>query len=356
MRLCVIVPAMNEERVIGSTIRSILAAGMDAKDIFVINDGSKDRTGEIASDLGVNVFTNPVNIGKARSVARLTNELRVGNQSLCEAYEIICMMDADTLVDPEYFRHVNTAFLMHPEAVAVAGTAKSRKHNWITSYRFLMYAVSHFVYKDGQSSMGAITVIPGCAASYRASAFAQLEWSHDTIVEDMDVTIQVHRKKLGKIIYVPKAVVHTQDPSNIRDYCKQAYRWHCGAWQIGKKYGMFTGLTKIDLEWKLLMFEGLIFGALLLVSPIWLTFHLRPAIAGVAFMIDATVLTVLSLICAIWNRRPDVILYSPVYQVLRFVDCGVFLYSFWVTIVRGQHVNGWMKVTRYEGKEKGITA
>ena len=348
---------MNEERVIGSTIRSILAAGMDAKDIYVINDGSKDRTGEIAAELGVNVFTNPTNLGKAGSVGRLTKEMRVypGCKRLCEAYDVICMMDADTLVEPKYFQHVQYAFQTNAKAVAVCGTARSRKHNWITSYRFLMYAVSHFVYKDGQSSMGLITVIPGCAASYRAGVFEQLEWSSDTIVEDMDVTIQLHRKKLGKIMYAPKAVVHTQDPSTLRDYCKQAFRWHCGAWQVGKKYSMFSGLSMIDLEWKLLMGEGLIFGLLLLASPIWMTFHLKPAIAGYAFLIDASILAGLALLCSAWYKRLDVLLYSPIYQVLRFVDCGVFLYSFWVTVVRNKHVRGWNKVARYE--EKGeVTA
>src|SRR5271156_300903 len=134
MNMCIIVPAMNEERVIGSTIQSILDAGMRAEDVFVINDGSKDATPEIAARMGVNVFTNPTNIGKARSVGRITKEL-----ALCDKYEIICMMDADTLVDPKYFQYVRYAFQTNPEAVAVCGTAKSRKHNWITSYRFLMY-------------------------------------------------------------------------------------------------------------------------------------------------------------------------------------------------------------------------
>lgn len=350
MKLCVIVPAMNEERVISATLQSILAAGMPAENVFVINDGSNDLTPVIAASLGVNVFTNLTNIGKAKSVGRITKEL-----ALCEKYDIICMMDADTLVDPKYFEYVRYTFQKNPDAAAVAGTAKSRKHNWITSYRFLMYAISHFIYKDGQSSMGTVTVIPGCAASYRASAFAQLDWSSDTIVEDMDVTIQVHRKNLGKIVYCQKAVVHTQDPSNLKDYTKQTYRWDCGAWQVGKKHGMFLGLAKIDWEFKLLMGEGMIFGTLLLLSPLWMSFRLKPEIAGFAFLIDAGILTVLSLLCAITNRRADVFYYSPMYQVLRFVDCGVFIYSFWVTVIRKKDVRGWNKVARYEGKEEKIT-
>ena len=89
-------------------------------------------------------------------------------------------------------------------------------------------------------------------------------WSSDTIVEDMDCTIQVHRKKLGRIIYQKRAIVSTQDPRTIRDYIKQMYRWHSGAWQVGLKYEMLTGLNKIDLEYKLLMGEGIVFATLFL--------------------------------------------------------------------------------------------
>ena len=152
----------------------------------------------------------------------------------------------------------------------VCGRAKSTPHNWLTAYRCLAYWISHSVYKDGQSNMGVITVTPGCAAAFRSDAFAQLEWNSDTIVEDMDCTIQVHRKKLGKIIYQKRAVVSTQDPRTIRDYTKQMYRWHTGAWQVGMKYGMLTGLSKIDLEYKLLMGEGVIFATLFLLLPVWL--------------------------------------------------------------------------------------
>ena len=126
-------------------------------------------------------------------------------------------------------------------------------------------------------------------------AFAQLDWSSDTIVEDMDCTIQVHRKKLGKIVYQKHAVVSTQDPRTLRDYVKQMYRWHTGAWQVGLKYGMLTGLSKIDLEYKLLMGEGVIFATLFLLLPVWLVLYPRLAFYGVGM--DMIVLIFLSMIC-----------------------------------------------------------
>ena len=132
----------------------------------------------------------------------------------------------------------------------------------------------------------------------------------------MDCTIQVHRKKLGKIIYQKRAVVSTQDPRTLRDYIKQMYRWHTGAWQVGLKYEMLTGLSKIDLEYKLLMGEGVIFATLFMLLPVWLVLYPRLALYGVGM--DMLVLIFLSMICAICDRRIDVCLLSPLYPFLRF--------------------------------------
>jgi cellulose synthase/poly-beta-1,6-N-acetylglucosamine synthase-like glycosyltransferase len=335
----VVVPAKDERLGISKTLRSILCAGVLSSDIYVIDDGSSDGTGEIARALAVNVLRNPTNIGKARSLARVTYAFE-----LTQRYDYVCLMDADTEVCRDYFRAVR-ATLKDPEVAAVCGRAKSAPHNWLTSYRCLAYWISHAIYKAGQSNMGVITVTPGCAAAFRADAFAQLEWNNDTIVEDMDCTIQVHRKKLGKIVYQRKAVVSTQDPRTLRDYIKQMYRWHTGAWQVGRKYGMISGRSKIDWEYKLLMGEGVIFGLLFLLLPVWLMFCPRVALYTVGM--DWIVLMFMSLICAVCDWRSDVLICSPLYTLLRFVDCSVFLYSFWRTVVQGKQVRGWFAVKRY---------
>jgi cellulose synthase/poly-beta-1,6-N-acetylglucosamine synthase-like glycosyltransferase len=194
-KLCVLLPAKDEAVGIAKTLTSILQAGVEPADIYVIDDGSSDGTGDIASSFNVNVVRNPKNIGKAHSLARLA-----AVSDLTSRYEYICLMDADTQVSQDYFEAVAKSF-EQPGVVVVCGRAKSTPHNWLTAYRCLAYWISHAVYKDGQSNMGVITVTPGCAAAFRSETFAQLEWSSDTIVEDMDCTIKVHRKKLGKIVY-----------------------------------------------------------------------------------------------------------------------------------------------------------
>jgi poly-beta-1,6-N-acetyl-D-glucosamine synthase len=338
-RLCVLLPAKDERLGISKTLNSIRKAGVPATDIYVIDDGSSDGTGEIARSLGVNVLRNATNIGKALALSRGAREFGVINR-----YDFICLMDADTEVCESYFDVVKQAF-SDQSVAAVCGRAKSTPHNWLTAYRCLAYWMSHAIYKGGQSNMGVITVTPGCASSFRANVFAKLDWNTDTIVEDMDCTIQIHRKQLGRILYQRDAVVSTQDPRTVRDYVKQIYRWDTGTWQVGQKYGMPTGLTKIDWEFKLLMGEGLIFSTLYLLLPAVLL--VRPKIALYGAGMDFAVLIVLAFVCAVRERRTDVITALPTYEVLRFVDCSVFLYSFWKTVVQRKQVRGWFAVKRY---------
>ena len=62
--ICVIIPAKDEELVMGRTIQSILSAGILPSDIYVIDDGSSDKTGATARNHRVNVLRNEKNIGR----------------------------------------------------------------------------------------------------------------------------------------------------------------------------------------------------------------------------------------------------------------------------------------------------
>jgi poly-beta-1,6-N-acetyl-D-glucosamine synthase len=337
--LCVIIPAKNEGTVIARTVGSVLAAGIESKDVYVIDDGSEDKTGDIARSFSVNVMRNEINKGKAASIASVMQEFDLGNR-----YDIITLMDADTVVNIEYYREVKNGFDSEGIAV-VCGRAMSVPYNWLTSYRCLGYFWTHFVYRGAQCKMGVINVAPGCAASYRSDVFQKLDWNKDTLVEDMDVTIQVHRKKLGRIVYRPKAEVYTQDPRTLRDYTKQMNRWYTGTWQIALKYEILNSWSKIDFEFKLLMGEGLLFSLFMCTVPILALFHPIRALQILGLDMALTFLVALS--CGLYDRRVDVVLATPIYTLMRFVDCGVLLYSFWRTYIRRRRADNWFSVKRY---------
>ncbi|QYG13354.1 glycosyltransferase family 2 protein [Microbacterium sp. PAMC22086] len=61
-RVLVIVPAWNEESNVGVTVREVLAAD-DRYDVVVVDDGSTDRTAEVARGAGAAVLPLPFNLG-----------------------------------------------------------------------------------------------------------------------------------------------------------------------------------------------------------------------------------------------------------------------------------------------------
>ena len=339
MSLCVLIPARNEAIGIGGTIASLLEAGLVASDIYVIDDGSTDGTGDIARGMGANVLRNEKNLGKATAVRKATTHF-----NLEQRYDLLSLMDADTRVNSVYFKKIGETFQVNPGAGLVFGKVKNYAHNWITAYRCLCYAYGQWVFKDSQSRWSVVTVAPGCSSTYRTTAFAKLEWSKDTITEDMDCTIQFNRKKLGKVLYQKDAIVYTQDPQTWRDYIRQIYRWDTGTWQVGRKHRMWRGVSPIDWEFKLLMGEGILFSLLFMLLPLWMCLWKG---AGYAIPIDIAVLFIASLVCAVTEGRPDAALYAPLAIVLRLTDCAVFLYSFVETVVLGRRIHGWFAVKRY---------
>ena len=86
MKICAIIPVYNEERAIGSLIHLVKEKGLD---IFVIDDGSTDRSAHIARDKGATVLSHPHKMGKGAS-------LRDGfHYALEHGYDGVITMDGD---------------------------------------------------------------------------------------------------------------------------------------------------------------------------------------------------------------------------------------------------------------------
>ncbi len=92
MRGCVIIPAYNEEMRIGHIAREVIARGLDC---LVIDDGSLDKTREIAEREGACVITHLNNLGKGLS-------LRDGFRYVLDKdYDFVITMDGDGQHHPD---------------------------------------------------------------------------------------------------------------------------------------------------------------------------------------------------------------------------------------------------------------
>jgi len=332
-QVCVIVPAFNEARVIESSLDRLLSI-LPQHDIYVVSDGSTDETGAIARRMGVNIMTLSRNFGKARALDYL-----IQFYGLTEKYEYILFSDADSQLAPDFLGQVQKYLTNRP--ACVVGTVKSDKHGFISAYRTYEYSLTHQIFKRAQNIMQVITVAPGCASLYRSDILDKLQFSHRTLTEDFDLTLQIHEKKLGRIVYAPNAYVITQDPPTLGDYWKQVTRWYTGFWQNAFIHKLYLPTRRVNFEAILLLGDGLawmVFLALGLLHPVVLLSTL-----AITYMI----IVCLALILLTYERKWWAMLYIPYFIIFQFINVISYTYSFFRVLLNKGNELSWQKVERY---------
>ncbi|MER5518667.1 glycosyltransferase [Streptomyces sp. NPDC002763] len=223
----VIVPAYNEKECIANTLES-LAQSTHPIEVIVVDDGSTDGTSEIAraaaDKLGMaNVrVIRQENAGKP---AALNNGVRSAS------YDIVVMMDGDTVFEPETVRHLVQPFA-DPEVGAVAGNAKVGNRNTIIgAWQHIEYVMGFNLDRRMYDLLRCMPTIPGAIGAFRREAVLEVGgMSEDTLAEDTDITIAMHRAG-WRVVYQEHAKAWTEAPASLKQLWSQRYRWSYGTMQ-----------------------------------------------------------------------------------------------------------------------------
>jgi cellulose synthase/poly-beta-1,6-N-acetylglucosamine synthase-like glycosyltransferase len=365
--VAVMIAAHNEEAVIGASLGRLLEL-IPADCVHVVSDWSSDRTVQIARDVGVNVVETPKNVGKAAALTFGRDHF-----GLLDKFRAVMILDADTKLDRRYFELALPMF-DDPRIVAVAGCA----HTWwqrkmgvvgnvLVTHRQRVYLLTQWLLKYGQTWRGisATLIVPGFASMYRCDALREIQIEvPGLIIEDFNMTFQVHAKRLGRIAFHPMAKAYTQDPSVLRDYIKQVRRWDLGLWQTIRRwlpkrpvFLVTVLITVVELVLSSLMMLLLpLVGVAALVALIPAVGAL-PVVAGalawasgylgfpfvVYVIVGADYL--LTCVVAFAERRPQILLAGMLSIPMRVIDAALALYTLpraWLDRSDGQ----WVSPTR----------
>jgi cellulose synthase/poly-beta-1,6-N-acetylglucosamine synthase-like glycosyltransferase/peptidoglycan/xylan/chitin deacetylase (PgdA/CDA1 family) len=225
----VIIPAFNEERVIASCIRSVLASRYRRFEVIVVDDGSTDGTAGTAQQIDdprVRVLSVP-NGGKAAALNVGIRQARA---------ETIIAIDADTVFQPDTLFNLCHHF-KDPRVGAVAGNTRIvNRHNLLTKLQSLEYIVGFNLDRRMGDLFDCITVVPGAIGAFRKRVLVQAGgFRTDTLAEDTDITLSI--KEMGyRIVYDELAVAYTEAPESVRELLKQRFRWTFGTMQAVWKH------------------------------------------------------------------------------------------------------------------------
>lgn len=323
-RLALILPSHNEELILQATIKSAVAAGQKLEDIYVVDDASVDNTRQVALSLlpNQNVLTVERS-GKALAILKAVKYFR-----FVERYVWMHVTDADSVFGPNYFKIFRSKLNAKKYGIAI-GFVQSLRGGVISKYRVLGYTYGQQVVRRVQNILGMISVFPGPVTCFKTDLIKHLDFDVDSLTEDFDITLQFYRKRLGEVLYVPKAVNFTQDPLRYRDFCKQTARWYRGFFQGVRKYKIGTSFKKIDLSiWYQLTEVILFLIQFLVLIPL-------VAIATGSFWIVPTIMlgdfltmAAMALFATVATKRVSILSALPAFYFLRWTEVFIFCWAF----------------------------
>jgi cellulose synthase/poly-beta-1,6-N-acetylglucosamine synthase-like glycosyltransferase len=234
-----LIPAHNEELVMGATLEAMLALDYpkDRLEIIVINDGSTDSTKEIIDscrkrDNRIRLYDVPQGEGGKGKSRALNLGLQIAQS------EFIAVYDADNTPAPDALQYLVAQLLMHPELGAVLGKFRTvnKDRNLLTRFINIETLSFQSILQAGRWWLLKIATLPGTNFVIRREVIEQLGgWDEDAMTEDAELSIRMYING-WKIKYIPYAVTYEQEPERWDVWLRQRTRWVRGNNYVALKF------------------------------------------------------------------------------------------------------------------------
>ncbi len=266
-RISVLMPAYNEEVWIADSVARTLALRYPDLEVIVVNDGSSDDTmrrldERFALSPVLPIYNKRLETAHVRSIQRSRIEPNLvvvdkDNGGKADALnvalnvasgDLVCAIDADTIVSADALQHLVTPFLSRPDTVAVGGTVRlvdgripDDESEVIAAPRRLLlgaqtveYVRGFLVGRLGWNPLGGNLVISGAFGLFDRDRMIDIGgYNRDSIGEDMELVVRLRRAgyeqgRVARVRFAPHTVAWTEAPSDWRTLGRQRNRWFRG--------------------------------------------------------------------------------------------------------------------------------
>jgi biofilm PGA synthesis N-glycosyltransferase PgaC len=326
----ILIPAYNEEAVIATSVRAALASDYPLLEVLVLDDGSKDDTARVATEVAAGdprceVLRDEVNRGKAE-------RLNIGFTRA--RHDLILVTDADAHLHPAAVRHLVERIERSPMVVAVAGGPfVTNRAYLISALQVLEAAAVIGLIRRTHSLTGRVGVVAGVCGLFRRDAVLAVGGYDDKMAtEDIDLTWRLLLDG-WHTAYAPDALVGMEVPTTVKALWSQRKRWARGQGEVLHKYLTTTLRWRHHKMW-LLSFEsvlsllwciGLVVSLVLAVLNVLLGHDLGSFAFGLAWGVAISVVATVQLLIAMWLRYsydhwgPRSLLVASIYPALFWI-------------------------------------
>lgn len=226
-RFAVLVPAHNEEAVLGRLLDSLAVMDYppDLVQVCVVADNCTDGTAALARARGALVYErrDPTHLGKGYALAWLLAELEREGQRF-EAYGIV---DADTVLSPNFLHAMNRRLEVGAQAVQAYYTVLPVRGTAAEHLREAALALVHYLRPAGKAALGLSCGLKGNGMCFARAVVERFGWPAAGLAEDVEVYLLLAAAGV-RVEFAPEAVVWAEMPSTLGGARGQNLRWEAG--------------------------------------------------------------------------------------------------------------------------------
>ena len=235
MRFLVLIPAHNEERVIGDIVRNLKRMDYpeDLYDFYVIADNCTDGTAEKARRLGAKVIETRKESPDAPTGKPIALRKALDQIDYQGHYDLMMIFDADNLIDLNMFREVNSQYLDkgRPDFIQCYLGAKN-KTGVVAWFYYTGYTLSNRFFNLAKQRLGLNGVIGGTGFAMSTSYLAKRGgWTTMTLTEDYEMQLEATLEG-RRILWNHFTRVYDEKPTQLSAAIRQRIRWGQGHWYV----------------------------------------------------------------------------------------------------------------------------
>lgn len=232
-RVAAIIPARNEENVVGALVESLKAQDypQDLLDIYVVINNCTDSTEAQARAAGARILYCSEPVRRKGDVLRQA----FGQLTAMGRYDAYCIFDADNLVHPKFVHQVSNAFHAGYDVAQGFRDSKNPFDSWLAGSTSIFYWFMSRVFNESRARLGLSCHLNGTGFMVTDRYICRVGFDTHTLTEDLEFTglCALNDCRIG---WMPEARVYDEQPIHFVDSAVQRRRWTSGSLQCMRRY------------------------------------------------------------------------------------------------------------------------
>jgi cellulose synthase/poly-beta-1,6-N-acetylglucosamine synthase-like glycosyltransferase len=228
--ISIIIPANNEEKVIGQAIRNFAKQTYKRIELIIVCHNCTDdtcliakKTAEFVSEIKVKVIDfKTKDAGKGLAL----------NRGLKEAKgELLAYFDADAITNNEFFaraiKYIDAGYCCLQSKI-VAQNSGDNFWTKIQGYEMLVFAM---LFCEGRYKLGLNSALGGTGVMIKTEIMKTIGGFGNSLTDDLDLCMELTKRKY-KIAFANDCVVYDEKPQTWSGAFKQRTRWFKGHFDV----------------------------------------------------------------------------------------------------------------------------